>query len=48
MIKKNIGFGGLEITEEGIIQKNPLLPKQWESLTIKGVGGDKKTYRIGE
>ncbi len=42
------GFGGLEITEEGIIQKNPLLPKQWESITIKGVGVDKKTYRIGE
>ncbi|MEB2778645.1 glycoside hydrolase family 65 protein [Algoriphagus sp. D3-2-R+10] len=42
------GFGGLEITDEGIVQKNPILPKQWKSLTIKGVGLDKKTYRIEE
>ena len=42
------GFGGLEISEEGIIQTNPILPKQWNSLTIKGIGLDKKTYRIGE
>lgn len=42
------GFGGLEISEEGIIQKNPILPEQWKSLTIKGVGVDKKIYRIGE
>ena len=40
------GFGGLDITDEGIIQKNPILPKEWKSLTIKGVGADKKTYRI--
>ncbi len=40
------GFGGLDFTEEGIVQKNPVLPKQWKSLTIKGVGPDKKTYRI--
>ncbi|MGB5821160.1 MAG: glycoside hydrolase family 65 protein [Saonia sp.] len=40
------GFGGLDITEEGIVQKNPMLPKEWKSLTIKGVGPDKKTYTI--
>ena len=40
------GFGGLDFTEERIVQKNPILPKQWKSLTIKGVGPDKKTYRI--
>lgn len=40
------GFAGLHFTEEGIIQKNPVLPKQWESLTITGVGPEKKTYRI--
>lgn len=40
------GFGGLDITDEGIIQKNPILPKEWKSLTIKGVGMEKKTYRI--
>jgi trehalose/maltose hydrolase-like predicted phosphorylase len=40
------GFGGLHFTEEGIIQKNPILPKQWKSLTITGVGNDKKTYIV--
>jgi len=40
------GFGGLEITEEGIIQKDPILPKEWKSLTLKGIGPDRKTYRI--
>jgi trehalose/maltose hydrolase-like predicted phosphorylase len=40
------GFGGLEFTDNGIIQKNPMLPKEWKSLTIKGVGKDKKTFRI--
>lgn len=40
------GFAGLDITDDGIIQRNPVLPKQWKSLTIKGVGVDKKTFRI--
>jgi len=40
------GFGGLVFTDEGIIQKAPILPKEWKSLTIKGVGIDNKTYRI--
>ena len=40
------GFGGLQFTDNGIIQKNPILPKEWKSLTIKGVGKDKKTFRI--
>ena len=40
------GFGGLHFTDDGIIQKNPILPKQWKSLTLKGVGIEKKTYRI--
>jgi len=40
------GFGGLEFTDNGIVQKNPILPKQWKSLTIKGVGIDKKTYYV--
>lgn len=40
------GFGGLYITNEGIVQKNPILPKQWKSLTIKGVGSDKKTFIV--
>lgn len=40
------GFGGLHFTDEGIIQKNPILPKGWKSLTITGVGNEKKTYII--
>lgn len=40
------GFGGLHLTENGIKQKNPILPKAWKSLTITGVGPDKKTYVI--
>ncbi len=40
------GFGGLDITETGIIQQNPILPEEWKSLILKGVGPDKKTYTI--
>lgn len=40
------GFAGLDITEEGIVQKKPILPKVWESLTIKGVGPKKRTYTV--
>lgn len=40
------GFGGLHFTQEGIIQKKPILPAQWKSLTITGVGPDKKTYVV--
>jgi len=40
------GFGGLHFTEAGIIQKNPILPKAWKSLTITGVGKEKKTYTV--
>jgi trehalose/maltose hydrolase-like predicted phosphorylase len=41
------GFGGLDITENGIVQKyKPKLPKGWKSLTIKGIGIDKKTFKV--
>lgn len=40
------GFAGLRFTDNGIIQKDAILPKQWKSLTIKGVGIDKKDYVI--
>jgi trehalose/maltose hydrolase-like predicted phosphorylase len=40
------GFGGLHITEKGIVQMNPVLPKSWKSLTLKGIGPDKKTYTV--
>jgi hypothetical protein len=40
------GFGGLKITDEGIIQERTILPTHWKSLTLKGIGPDKKTYVI--
>ncbi|MEL6275372.1 MAG: glycoside hydrolase family 65 protein [Bacteroidota bacterium] len=40
------GFGGLEITDEGIVQTQGHLPKAWNSLTIKGVGPEKKTFVV--
>ncbi len=41
-----MGFGGLDITPQGITQIKTALPKQWKSLTLKGIGPDKKTYTI--
>jgi trehalose/maltose hydrolase-like predicted phosphorylase len=40
------GFAGLELTDEGIQQGKTCLPRQWKSLTIKGIGVDNKTYTI--
>jgi len=40
------GFAGFDFSDEGIVQKNPILPKEWKSLTVKGIGPDKKIYRI--
>ncbi|WP_407524163.1 glycoside hydrolase family 65 protein [Lacibacter sp. MH-610] len=39
-----MGFGGLEITPQGIIQIKTVLPKNWKSVTITGVGKEKKTF----
>ena len=41
-----MGFGGLEITPKGIVQAKSALPKNWKSLTITGVGPEKKTYIV--
>jgi trehalose/maltose hydrolase-like predicted phosphorylase len=41
-----MGFGGLEITPKGIIQVKSALPKQWKSLTITGVGVEKKIFSV--
>jgi len=41
-----MGFGGLDITANGIIQLKSVLPKQWKSLTLTGVGPQKKTYTV--
>lgn len=40
------GFAGLEITEDGIIQRTASLPKSWKRLTVKGAGPERKTYII--
>ena len=40
------GFGGLDITENGIIQHKTVLPKSWKKLTLKGVGPDRKEYVV--
>jgi trehalose/maltose hydrolase-like predicted phosphorylase len=40
------GFGGLRITDEGVIQIKPVLPDKWKSLTIKGVGRSRETFVI--
>jgi trehalose/maltose hydrolase-like predicted phosphorylase len=39
-----MGFGGLDITEKGMVQLPTKLPKAWKKLTISGVQG--KTYTI--
>jgi protein-glucosylgalactosylhydroxylysine glucosidase len=41
-----MGFGGLDITPTGLQQIKSTLPTGWKSLTIKGVGKDKKTYIV--
>lgn len=41
-----MGFGGLEITPQGIIQIKSALPPNWKKLTITGVGKEKKTYTV--
>lgn len=41
-----MGFGGLDITDKGLVQVKSVLPTGWKKLTIKGVGKDKKSYSI--
>lgn len=40
------GFGGLDITDQGIAQQKTVLPKGWKSLKITGVGKDDKTFEV--
>jgi trehalose/maltose hydrolase-like predicted phosphorylase len=40
------GFGGLEITDQGVVQVKSVLPKSWKRLTIKGVGAERKTFTV--
>lgn len=39
-----MGVGGLQINDQGITQLKVKLPREWKSLTLKGVGPAKKTY----
>lgn len=39
-----MGFGGLDITQKGIIQIKTVLPTGWKSLTLKGIGPERKTF----
>ncbi len=41
-----MGFGGLDITPSGIQQVKSVLPSTWKSLTITGVGPQKKTFVV--
>lgn len=41
-----MGFGGLEITPNGINQRKSVLPPHWKSLTLKGIGPGKKSFVI--
>ena len=41
-----MGFGGLDITPTGITQTKSKLPAEWKSLTVTGVGTEKKTYSV--
>ncbi len=38
------GFGGLEVTDAGIVQRKRVLPKGWKSLKISGVGVERKVF----
>jgi protein-glucosylgalactosylhydroxylysine glucosidase len=40
------GFGGLQITDNGIQQIKTPLPKKWKSLKVKGVGVDRKDFAV--
>jgi trehalose/maltose hydrolase-like predicted phosphorylase len=41
-----MGFGGLDITINGIVQLKTALPKHWKNLTLTGIGPRKKTFVI--
>ena len=38
------GFCGLELTDSGVVQVPAALPKHWRSVTVTGVGPERKTY----
>lgn len=40
------GFGGINIGDAGITQLKTKLPRGWKSLTIKGVGTERKDFAV--
>ena len=40
------GFGGLQITDNGIVQLKTKLPANWKSVKLTGIGVEKKTYEV--
>lgn len=40
------GFGGLDITREGLVQRKTALPKEWKALTITGAGAKHATFEV--
>jgi trehalose/maltose hydrolase-like predicted phosphorylase len=40
------GFGGIDITPTGLTQVKSVLPEKWKSLTITGVGPQKKIFIV--
>jgi trehalose/maltose hydrolase-like predicted phosphorylase len=38
------GFCGLELTDNGIVQLPAALPPHWKSITVTGVGPERRTY----
>ena len=40
------GLGGLDIGNTGIEQQKTRLPSKWKSLTMKGLGVEKKTFSV--
>ncbi len=42
------GFGGLSITDNGIVQLSSKIPKGWKKLRIVGVGPEDKEYTVTE
>jgi trehalose/maltose hydrolase-like predicted phosphorylase len=41
-----MGFGGLDITPQGIVQMKTRLPKNWKSMTMTGIGIERKTFTV--
>ncbi len=42
------GFLGLRITDQGVEQVAPMLPKQWKSVTITGVGPNHEKFTVNK